>query len=63
MGEAMLDDLIPLVDVPEGKYGPWKVERFTVSKAEADLYNLRLAVMALHSSRVKQGGARINYGR
>ena len=29
------------VDVPEGQVGDWKVERFTVTKPEADLFNTR----------------------
>jgi hypothetical protein len=29
------------VDVPEGKSGVWSVEKFTVSEADSDLFNLR----------------------
>lgn len=51
----MLDELIPLVDVPEGKKGPWTVERFTVSKKDADFFNLRQII-------ARQGGRRIMPG-
>lgn len=51
----MLDDLIPKVDVPVGKKGPWKVERFTVGKKDADFFNLRLILS-------RQGGRRIDPG-
>jgi hypothetical protein len=32
------------VDVPEGHSGDWRVERFTVSKKDADFHNLRCAI-------------------
>src|ERR1039458_6314079 len=35
---------IPKVDVPEGTSGSWKVERFTVSKKDAEWFNLRNAI-------------------
>ena len=37
-------DLIPKVDVPEGVSGKWAVQRFTVSKEEAQFANLRAAI-------------------
>ncbi len=32
---------IPKVDVPEGKKGDWRIQRFTVSRSEAVAFNLR----------------------
>ena len=32
------------VDVPEGKSGDWRIERFEVSKQDADFENLRAAI-------------------
>jgi len=42
MGYFEAKKLIQLSEVPEAESGPWKIERFTISKEEADMYNLRL---------------------
>ncbi len=34
-----LDQVLPQVDVPEGRSGPWSVERFTVSETQAGNFN------------------------
>lgn len=36
MAVTKLNDRIPSVDVPEGEKGPWKIERFEVSKEDSD---------------------------
>lgn len=38
--ETWMDDIIPMVDVPEGESEHFVVERFKVTKEEADLFNL-----------------------
>lgn len=35
----MMDPLRVIVDVPEGVAGDWRIEKFTVSQVEADLFN------------------------
>ncbi|MBN2302083.1 MAG: hypothetical protein JXN60_06145 [Lentisphaerae bacterium] len=43
-------DLIPNVNLPEGQSGNWKVEKFTISKREATLYNVNA-----HGRPVREG--------
>jgi len=35
--------LIPKVSLPESKKGSWSIEYFTISEADADIYNMRSA--------------------
>lgn len=51
-----LDDQIPKVNVPEGHVGEWRVERFTISKDDASLFNLRCAFQAGEGHRVVKPG-------
>lgn len=39
---SWLDEYMPKVDLPEGKSGPWSVEKFEVSQTEAASFNLSL---------------------
>ena len=43
--------LLEKTEVPEGESGPWKIERFTVSKEEADFFNLRQLINFCGSDR------------
>jgi hypothetical protein len=47
--------LLRPVDVPVGRCGKWAVERFTVSKDDAAIYNLRLALSGEGARSIKPG--------
>ena len=52
-----MSEEIPNVDVPEGKSGVWRVERFTVSADDIRLHNLRCAIKPGMGNRMMKEGA------
>lgn len=42
-----MECVIPKVDVPEGQYGDWRVEKFEVTEEDTKRFNLRQSIHAL----------------
>lgn len=55
MGILMARELLQKTELPEQESGPWRIERFTVSKEKADSFNLHLMFSGQGARRVEPG--------
>lgn len=56
MTPEKMKEIIPNVDVPEGQFGHWKIERFEISQSEVEFEMLRAAINPGRGYRVPEVG-------